>query len=189
MEAVLLVSSGKKQTQALSGMLAADPNRSVTTASNAQKARDLLSAGEYAICLINSPLFDESGEVLACEISSQKTTQVILLVLSEQHQRMLKQSEAFGFSVLPKPITKALLQSVLNIAENAHQRLSLMQKENQWLKGELEYMRVLNRAKLLLISRLSMSEAEAHRHIEKRAMDLRRSKRSVAEEILKTYDD
>ena len=44
-----------------------------------------------------------------------------------------------------------------------------------------------NRAKWHLIECLSMTETEAHRYIEKQAMDLRISKREVAENIIKTY--
>ncbi|MBR7082840.1 MAG: ANTAR domain-containing protein, partial [Clostridia bacterium] len=47
--------------------------------------------------------------------------------------------------------------------------------------------RLVNRAKWLLINDLKMSEPDAHRYIEKRAMDLCVSKRQIAEEIIKTY--
>ena len=45
----------------------------------------------------------------------------------------------------------------------------------------------MNRAKWLLIECLNMTEAEAHRYIEKQAMDLRISRREAAENIIKTY--
>ena len=35
---------------------------------------------------------------------------------------------------------------------------------------------------------LAFSEAQAHRYIEKQAMDMRATKRAIAEEILKTYE-
>ncbi len=47
--------------------------------------------------------------------------------------------------------------------------------------------RIVNRAKWLLISELKLEEAEAHRYIEKQAMDRCISKRAVSEEIIKTY--
>ncbi len=45
----------------------------------------------------------------------------------------------------------------------------------------------MNRAKWLLIECLSMAEPDAHRYIEKQAMDLRITKREAAENIIKTY--
>ena len=52
---------------------------------------------------------------------------------------------------------------------------------------KIDEIRLVNRAKWLLIECLSMTEADAHRYIEKQAMDLRLSKREVAENIIKTY--
>lgn len=48
---------------------------------------------------------------------------------------------------------------------------------------------IIDRAKLMLITRLSMTEPEAHRFIEKSAMDRCVKKRVVAEGILRVYDD
>ncbi|MFR0902788.1 MAG: ANTAR domain-containing protein [Anaerovoracaceae bacterium] len=46
---------------------------------------------------------------------------------------------------------------------------------------------MVNKAKWLLISRLNMEEKEAHRHIERQAMDRCITKRDVAEEIIQKY--
>ena len=54
---------------------------------------------------------------------------------------------------------------------------------------KIEDIRIVDRAKLILISFMSMSEKEAHRYIEKQAMDLRVTRRAVAEGILKTYEN
>ncbi|MBQ8385045.1 MAG: ANTAR domain-containing protein [Spirochaetaceae bacterium] len=48
-------------------------------------------------------------------------------------------------------------------------------------------MRLVNKAKWLLISELKMSEPDAHRYVEKQAMDRCVSRRFIAEEIIKTY--
>ena len=48
----------------------------------------------------------------------------------------------------------------------------------------MEEIRLVNRAKWLLIGELNMTEQEAHRYIEKQAMDRCVTRRSVAEEIL-----
>ena len=52
---------------------------------------------------------------------------------------------------------------------------------------KMEEIRIVNRAKWLLISELKMDEQGAYRYIEKQAMDRCISKRIVAEEIIKTY--
>ena len=51
----------------------------------------------------------------------------------------------------------------------------------------MEEIRLVNRAKWILIQHLKMNESDAHRYIEKRAMDTCVSRREIAENIIKTY--
>ena len=55
------------------------------------------------------------------------------------------------------------------------------------IEEKMEEIRLVNRAKWLLIGELNMTEQEAHRYIEKQAMDRCVTKRAVAEQILSTY--
>ena len=53
----------------------------------------------------------------------------------------------------------------------------------------MDALRTIDRAKYLLMQYLGMSEAQAHRYIERQAMNLRVSKKVIAEHIRKTYDN
>ena len=57
------------------------------------------------------------------------------------------------------------------------------------LQRKLTDAKLVNRAKLLLVTRLQMSEAEAHRYIEKTAMDNGESRRDVALRLIRTYEE
>ena len=59
---------------------------------------------------------------------------------------------------------------------------------NDSLKEKIEEIRIVNRAKCLLIEQLKMTEPEAHRYIEREAMDSRRTRREVAQAILRMYE-
>ena len=63
-----------------------------------------------------------------------------------------------------------------------------MLEENRRLREKIEELRIVERAKCVLIEHLSFSEEQAHRYIEKQAMDRRMTRRSVAEGILNTYE-
>lgn len=55
--------------------------------------------------------------------------------------------------------------------------------------GEImDEMSLIDRAKRALMLYLNMSEPTAHRYIEKRAMDMRLTKKEIAKNILKTYE-
>ena len=51
----------------------------------------------------------------------------------------------------------------------------------------MEEIRIIKRAKWLLISEKNMDDQKAHRYIEKQAMDRCLSKREIAEEIIRAY--
>ena len=70
---------------------------------------------------------------------------------------------------------------------SARERLRKSFKKARSIEEKMEEIRIVNRAKWLLISELKMDEQGAHRYIEKQAMDRCISKRIVAEEIIKTY--
>ena len=53
----------------------------------------------------------------------------------------------------------------------------------------MEEIRIVNHAKWVLIRNLGLSEDSAHKTIEKQAMNTRSSKREVAEQIIKTYQN
>ena len=51
------------------------------------------------------------------------------------------------------------------------------------------WLRLVSRAKCCLVEHEQMTEAEAHRYIEKQAMDTRRDRTEIAQEILENYED
>lgn len=79
----------------------------------------------------------------------------------------------------------AVLPSLLASAE----RLRTLRDKTSSLQQRLDDSRIVARAKLLLISRLGMSEGDAHRYIEKTAMDSCLPRRDVAEGIIRTYEE
>lgn len=79
----------------------------------------------------------------------------------------------------------AVLPPLLATAE----RLRTLRDKTSSLQQRLDDSRIVARAKLLLISRLGMSEGDAHRYIEKTAMDSCLPRRDVAEGIIRTYEE
>ena len=92
-----------------------------------------------------------------------------------------------GVFTLPKPTSKPTLLTALNWMSSARERLRKSEKKALSIEEKMEEIRIVNRAKWILIRELKLDEPEAHRYIEKQAMDRCISKRIVAEEIIKTY--
>ena len=72
----------------------------------------------------------------------------------------------------------------MQLAASNYKRLAVLRAENAKLLDKIAQLRLVDRAKCYLIEHKGMSEAEAHRMIEKIAMDTRRDRAEVAAEIL-----
>ncbi len=188
-ESALIVSSTDKGTEFLSGILKEFMVERVVTTSTGQQARRIISEQDFNLVIINSPLKDESGEKLSCYIISKEISQVILIVKSDYYDEVSSLVEDVGVITLAKPINKSMLWFSLKLAKVAHNRMRKIQKENSELVEKIEDIKIVSRAKSLLISYLNMTEDEAHKHIEREAMDSRVTRRAVAEGILRMYEN
>ena len=88
---------------------------------------------------------------------------------------------------MPKPMSKPWVSMALAWMASSKERLKKSEKKTTSIEEKMEEIRTVNRAKWLLIRELKMEEPEAHRFIEKQAMDQCVSKKSVALDIIKTY--
>ncbi len=189
MDSALVVSSSEKSIAFFWEMLSSASINTIVTSDNCGEARRLLLERDFDLVVINAPLRDESGESLSRHIAAKGVSQIILVVKSEYFDEISALTEEYGVLTIAKPINRALFWASLKLAKSTDARLKSMRDENSKLKQKIEDIRIVDRAKCILISYLSMSEQEAHRYIEKQAMDMRTTKRAAAEGVLKTYEN
>lgn len=188
MDSALVISCSEKGNSDLNRILREASISGITVTSTAAEARRMLIDQDFDLIIVNTPLPDEFGESLAKHIAEKKVSEVILLVKAELFDEISDRVEEYGIITIAKPISKALFWNALKLASATHRRVKLFQNENEKLVQKIEDIRIIDRAKCILISQLSFTEPEAHRYIEKQAMDLRMTRRKVAEEILKMYE-
>ncbi|MFA6866263.1 MAG: response regulator [Clostridia bacterium] len=155
----------------------------VTTCSN---ARTKLIDKEFDLVIINAPLEDENGIAFACTCA-QKNIQVILLVKSDYYEEISLHVEDYGVFTIAKPINKSLLWNTIKLCDAASRRMNEYRCQNARLEKQIQDIKIVDKAKCVLIEYLKMTEEQAHHYIEKQAMDMRISKREVSAGILKTY--
>lgn len=68
-------------------------------------------------------------------------------------------------------------------------KLRVLRLQANTLRRKLSDTRLVSRAKLLLMTRLNMSEDEAHKYIEKTAMSTGAKRGEVAQNIIRTYEE
>ena len=184
---VLVVSSSKNFNDATLDLLSPAYYQPICLTSNISEAKRHVTERSFDFIIINSPLPDDSGTRFAIDCCRSMTTAVLLLLRSDVHAETRSKVVSHGVFTLPKPTTKIIMMQALNWLESARERLRKLEKKTLSVEERMEEIRIVNREKIILVSQLHMIESEAHRYIEKQAMNACVSKREVAEGIIKTY--
>ncbi len=188
MSNALLVSSNDKGTDMLVQLLKAEEAPKISTVSNGAEARRIIISNEYDLIIINTPLIDEFGHELAIKITDQTTSAVVMIVKSEICEQVMAKVEDYGVLLVTKPLNKMMFYQTLKLANATRKRILGFKSENVRLAQKIDEIRLIDRAKCVLIQYLNLTEQQAHRHIEKQAMDMRVTRTEVAQGILKTYE-
>lgn len=184
---VLIVTASERFTDSIMPLLPMTDYWPVQTASSVAEARRWLADTEFDIVLINTPLPDDFGMHLAIDICTGSGAGVLLLVQNDHYNEIYSKVVRYGVITLSKPTNRQMVAQNLRILCATRERIRQMQAKQATVEEKIKEIRLVNRAKWLLIECLNMTEAEAHRYIEKQAMDLRISRREAAENIIKTY--
>ncbi|MBR1597863.1 MAG: ANTAR domain-containing protein [Lachnospiraceae bacterium] len=150
--------------------------------------RELLSR-RYDVVVINSPLPDDLGVNFALDIASRYTSGVLLVAPGEICDDVAEHVIDQGIIPAPKPINKNTIEHSIRHLCADQDKIKSLEKKLSTADDKLEEMRIVNKAKWLLIANEGMTEADAHRYIGKKAMDNCVSKRIIAEEIIDKWED
>ena len=184
---VLLVSSSPKFNESMLALLPESRFYPVTAVSDVSGARRRLLESKYDIVIINAPLPDDFGTRLALYICENSGAGVLLLVKAEHYPDINGRGSPFGVLALPKPTSSQTVSQSLQLLCGTRERLRRMEQKTASIEEKMEEIRIINRAKLLLMEQLKMTEKEAHRFIEKQAMDRCVTRITIAQSILSTY--
>lgn len=184
---VLLVSASEKLNKNLNDMLPCSQYKPVKIVSNVSAAKRELTDREFDFIIINSPLPDDDGMRFSIDAVGHKNTVVLLLVRTEIYAETFETSAQSGVFLIPKPISRSSMNLALDWLISARERIRKTEKKVLSVEEKMEEIRLVNRAKWLLISELKMTEPDAHRYIEKQAMDRCVPRRQIAQEIINTY--
>ena len=184
----LLVSSSEAQTQRISALLTRARVVPFDHAGSARQALEQFDAGGIDGVLIAEPIAGSSGRELALQLKKRHCMAVLLLAAPEHADTDAALLEQSGVLVLPNDAPESLVVQTIRLLTAVRIQLEQMQHKTEKLEAKVADIRIINRAKLLLVQHLQMTETEAHKYIEREAMDSRRTRREVAQAILRMYE-
>lgn len=156
----------------------------VSTVAEAQRAA---AERSFDFVIINAPLKDDIGVRFAIDCSTSHNSLVLFLISNEIHGDVYAKVAEHGVFTLPKPMSKQTMDNALRWLLTAKRKLSGAEKKTTKIEDKMEEIRLVNKAKWLLISNEGLLEPEAHRFLEKEAMNRCITKKEVAQEIIDKY--
>ena len=184
---VLVVSASDSFNNAIKKMLTPPKYQIISTAESISEAKRQFAARSFDFLIVNSPMPDGSSMRFAIDCSRSQNTVVLLFSRSEINDEVTEKVTEYGVFTLPKPTNAALLAQSLRWMASLREKFRLLEAKTSSIEERMAEIRIINRAKFLLISELGMSESEAHHYIEKNAMDNCILKKQSAENIIKIY--
>ena len=183
---VLIVSAQPKFNESLGELIGMRAYYEYETVTSVSSAKQTLGERSFDIVIINAPLPDDDGVRFAVDRSSANSGAVLLIVRNEYYASIFEQVCPYGIYTLPKPSPKQIVTQAFDWLESSCERLKRLEKRSASLEEKMAEIRLINKAKWLLISNEGLSENEAHHRIEKLAMDRCVTKRQIAEEIIES---
>ena len=159
----------------------------VTCVESEDEAKNVADA--YDNIIICSKTGGHADRSLAVKLTGGGARGVLFIVSEGAYAASCDALEATGVLVLSMPCSGKTVFEAAMMLRAMNARLCGERSQRSRLEEKISEERLVSRAKLTLITTLGMSEDEAHRYIEKQAMDMRATKRAVAENILKTYEN
>jgi response regulator NasT len=150
----------------------------VAAATNGQEAIDLATEHkpDLAILDVKMPVLD--GISAAAKII--EIAPVLMLTAFSQKELVERARDAGVMAYVVKPFTIGDLMPAIEIAISRHKQMKSLATEVADLHDRLETRKIIDKAKGILMTALSLSEPEAFSWIQKAAMDRRLTMKEVA---------
>lgn len=140
-----------------------------------------------SVIIIDTPLSDGLALDFATECAEKKFYAVLLLSKDDLFAQIKEKTSPYEvFTLSEKTEEAALLQSLIVLLSTA-KKLQKIKNENNEQKDKAQELKFISRAKMILISSFGMNEEQAHKYIEQRAMESRKTRKAIAEGIINSY--
>ena len=180
---VLIVSKDSKLSQNIGAMLIA-PLFETEILSDFNEARRRIAERVYNIILVDYS--EGEGTDFAIDASDSLST-ILLLTPPSLFEEISYRVEGYGIIAITNPFDQFYFYNMIKAAIAVQYKVQVISSQTTKLKVKMEEIKQVNRTKMLLMQNMQMTEQEAHRYLEKEAMDRGMKRTAVADEIIRRY--
>ena len=153
---VLVALPGEKNRAQWERLLGEEGFREVAFAASGGEARRLLLAGAWDAVVVSAPLPDEFGHQLAMD-AAEEGPGVLLAVKSDQWEGVYARVAPYGVLTLGRPFSRGMFSQAVGLLLASQAKAERYRAENEKLRQKLEELRVVSRAKCLLVEYLHLT--------------------------------
>lgn len=151
-------------------------------------ARQAVLEQSYDLVALRLPLPDGMGLDLAMDIVENSTSSVMVMVPRELYEEVANELSSYGILVLPFSEESFQLEKTISYMKARQDIIYRLSQKIQKAEEKTEEVRIVSKAKLMLMEEKAMSEDEAHRFIGRMAMNHGISRKKAAEEIMEELE-
>lgn len=177
---VLVVTKDKK-TSTLINTILIKPLFDVKITGDFNEAKHLCLERIYNIIIVDWA--EGQGTDFATDNYELSST-IILMAPAHLYEEISYHVEAYGIITINSPFDAMTLYNIIKVAIAAQHKVQLFSFKVTKLRDKMEEIKLINRAKMILMQSKNMTEPEAHRYIEKEAMDNCIKKTEVAKSVI-----
>ena len=167
-------------------LLLKDNNCALTLKEDISAARAAVENTVFDMVMVDG-VFGGDGLKFAVDTADNYPCAVMITVSAESYGKVFDKACAHGVFILKKPVKPDAFLTAIDWLKAASARLKRNDEKAVSVSEKVKVIKLIDRAKWTLITVLKMTESDAHRYIEKQAMDRCVPKKLIAEEILQTY--
>ena len=155
----------------------------ITTATTVREIRDN-ETEMFSVLFFSLPLADESGIKLIDELAGDSSPPVCVIVRHDIPDKALERLIKDNCYVLKRPVSRSNILLAAELLSSFYGRSADMRARISELERKNSEMKLMGRAKLLLIEKRDMSEEQAHKHILRQAMNKQMNIDEICREII-----
>ena len=183
MQKKILISAGSERTCKTFREMLDNDVYEITTATTVSAIRSM-DIETFSALFFSLPLADESGIKLIDELAADSSPPVCVIVRQDIPDNALERLIKDNCYILKRPVSRSNITLAAELLTSFYGRSADLRARITELERKNNEMKLMSRAKLLLIEKKGMSENDAHRHILHRAMNRQMSIDEVCREII-----
>jgi len=185
---VLIIDDHAPSRAAVAEAVAAQGGQVVGNGSRAEDVLRLLDKYRPDVAVIAVGLPDGDGVQAAREVMTVSPCPVVMLTSHTDAPVVSRAVDAGVLGFLAKPVRAEELGPTLHVAVHRFREIEAMRKENEQLRRKLESRKLVERAKGILMTRLNLSEPDAHRRMQTESQKRRLSMTDLAKKIIESEE-